>query len=105
MYIDDRRMTLAVLADTLPSRMDNPVRDMTGIPGAFAIVLDSAVEAPGTADDGAKAERPPTSWRKLPNRRVKTERARLYAIIFSARADVAKLADALDLGSSAREGV
>jgi uncharacterized protein (TIGR03435 family) len=65
MYIDNRRMTLAVLADTLPSRMDNPVRDMTGIPGAFAIVLDFAVETPGTADDGAKAARPPTSWRKL----------------------------------------
>jgi len=61
MYIDDRRMTLAVLADTLPSRMDNPVRDMTGIPGAFAIVR---WRRQGRRTMGRKL-RDRRSWRKL----------------------------------------
>jgi len=63
MFIMQPRMSMADLADTLSSRMDRPVRDMTGLDGTFAINLQFALNpGPAISDDAPHA---PTAMEAL----------------------------------------
>jgi uncharacterized protein (TIGR03435 family) len=65
-FINDGHMTLDDLADTLSGRLDQPVRNLTGISGEFAISLQFAVERTAAAQpDNPDAPHPPTVFQAL----------------------------------------
>jgi uncharacterized protein (TIGR03435 family) len=80
-HIDDPHMSLADLAGVLSTRLDRPVRDMTGLNGAFAIGLDFVADSMPAGDD---APRPPTVFEAVQDQlglRLEASRAGVEVLV------------------------